>query len=384
MSQARRREYLAKMRARYLAAGTRAEKSVILDEVVEALGYHRKYAIALLRRVAQRRARWRSPQARQYANVLAATTLAWETLDFCCAERLHPVLVPTVESLMAHGELSVDAGQLGELARISRATLARQLLNMPSPKARRPGRPSPITLLASVIPFGRYDWDVSRPGGLEIDLVEHRGGSTFGSFACTLSAIDLTTRWSRRRAVLGSGQDGVFRALRLIIGEWPYPCWGLHAANGPRVLEMHVARFAKESGLTDTGHRPGAVQTPGVVRVAVGQERYSTSVHMSQLNEVYALLDPYANLFLPGRRVQPRNLVGEPTRLRYEIAETPLHRVGRLEALRRVSFQALASGRAAMNPLQTHRLLTVMLSRTPLRRPLRSDAPRRTTRRTGL
>ncbi|ADG07632.1 hypothetical protein Btus_3006 [Kyrpidia tusciae DSM 2912] len=43
-----RREYLNTMRTRYRQARSRSEKSQILDELQETLGYARKYAIAAL------------------------------------------------------------------------------------------------------------------------------------------------------------------------------------------------------------------------------------------------------------------------------------------------------------------------------------------------
>lgn len=48
MSLATRKEYMFKMRERYLKAKTRKEKSQILDEVIKMTGYHRKHAIQVL------------------------------------------------------------------------------------------------------------------------------------------------------------------------------------------------------------------------------------------------------------------------------------------------------------------------------------------------
>jgi hypothetical protein len=47
MSLQSRRELLNRVRARYLEA-SRKEKSRILDEFLQATGYHRKYAVAVL------------------------------------------------------------------------------------------------------------------------------------------------------------------------------------------------------------------------------------------------------------------------------------------------------------------------------------------------
>src|SRR5262249_696879 len=57
MSLLSRRELLRSITQRYRAAG-RKDKQRILDEFVEATGYHRKYAVALLRKTAECPLRW--------------------------------------------------------------------------------------------------------------------------------------------------------------------------------------------------------------------------------------------------------------------------------------------------------------------------------------
>ncbi|MDP3487116.1 MAG: transposase, partial [Bacillota bacterium] len=56
MSLSSRREYLPTMADRYKRAKARSEKTKIVDEVVEVLGYHRKYAIQVLKETKPRRA----------------------------------------------------------------------------------------------------------------------------------------------------------------------------------------------------------------------------------------------------------------------------------------------------------------------------------------
>ncbi|MDP3488304.1 MAG: transposase, partial [Bacillota bacterium] len=73
----------------------------IVDEVVEVLGYHRKYAIQVLKETKPRRADKRKrKRVSKYFAALPAILLAWKALDYPCAERLHPVLLQTAE--LAH------------------------------------------------------------------------------------------------------------------------------------------------------------------------------------------------------------------------------------------------------------------------------------------
>ncbi|CAB3390871.1 Integrase catalytic region (fragment) [Kyrpidia spormannii] len=200
-----RREYLSTMRTRYRQARSRSEKSQILDELQETLGYARKYAIAAINAKSEQ-ARRRQSRTRplRYQAAMPVIQMVWEALDYPCAERLYPVLVRTAEQLARHGEIRLTPEVLDELRHISRATLARRMAKWDRPKAKHvqaDKRP-----VAREIPVERCDWDEARPGALEIDLVEHNGGSSTGHYAYTLSVVDIVTGYSRRLAVLGRGQ----------------------------------------------------------------------------------------------------------------------------------------------------------------------------------
>jgi len=132
--------------------------------------------------------------------------------------------------------------------------------------------------------------------------VEHNGGTTSGQYACTLSVTDVVTGWSRRRAVMGRSQAGIHQALSLVINQWPYPCWGLHVDNGSEFLADHVRRYLAEHELDHTRSRPykkndsaHLEQRNRFIREMIGYERYDTAEAVVWLNEIYELLDPYAN-----------------------------------------------------------------------------------------
>lgn len=55
-----------------------------------------------------------------------------------------------------------------------------------------------ISKICAEVPVDTYRWNEQRPGALEVDLVEHNGGSSIGHFAYTLSVVDVVTSYSRR------------------------------------------------------------------------------------------------------------------------------------------------------------------------------------------
>jgi hypothetical protein len=261
--------------------------------------------------------------------------VVWEALDYPGAERLPPVLLATAEQLAKHGEVQLTQEVLRDLQEISRATLARRIAKWNRPGTKHvPSGKHPSSGPRFEIPVQRYDWDDDRPGALEIDLVEHNGGSSLGHYADTLSVVDSVTGYSRRQAMLGRGQAGVEAALGRILAEWPYNVWGIHSDNGTEFINHHLTRVAKTRGLSFTRSRPYqkndnahvAQKNRFLVREIVGYERYDTPEDVTWLNTVYAWLDRYANACLPMRKVGHKPREGARVHKRYDIARTPLQR----------------------------------------------------------
>ena len=87
MSLPSRRELLCSIRQRYLVA-SRKDKQRILDEFIAASGYHRKYAISLLRLSGQGKTSARNKRRRQrtYSDeVKQALTIIWQAANRLCS-----------------------------------------------------------------------------------------------------------------------------------------------------------------------------------------------------------------------------------------------------------------------------------------------------------
>jgi len=373
MSTQSRREYLNSMKKRYQKATSKDERTKIIDEVLELLGFHRKYAITVLNKptvlVAPKRNRNRPIK---YFEAMPVIESVWEALDYPCAERLHPVLFETAELLAKHNELGLNPVISEQLQLISRATLARRLTKWRSPKRTLP-QAKPEFRIKKQVPIDIYLWDEQRPGALEVDLVEHNGGSSLGHFACTLNIVDIVTGYSRRRAMLGKGQRIVFEEIEYILSTWPFNPWGFHSDSGGEFLNDHLCRFCKNTGLQFTRSRPyrkndnAHVEQKNrqFVREIVGYERYDTPEELNWLNKVYASLDPYANLFLPMRKVIFKERQGAKVKKRYDIAKTPLQRLIEKDVLTDEMKNKLIGQYQSLNPMALHRLIENLLATGP-------------------
>jgi hypothetical protein len=95
MSVNERRKYLELMKPRYQKA-KRAERSRLLTEMEEMTGLHRKSLLRLLHASSLNRKKRTTPRQRTYGLAVEQVLLiVWESLDYVCAERLTPVLLPT-------------------------------------------------------------------------------------------------------------------------------------------------------------------------------------------------------------------------------------------------------------------------------------------------
>ncbi len=158
MSMTSKRELLTVVSPRYVTA-TDVEKHRILDEFVVTTGYHRKYALALLRHPPPPRTHpIRRPRAARYpVAVRRALVHLWEVAGRIGSKRLVPGLPALIDAMERHGELTLAADTRALLLSISPATADRLLA-----PARR-----------AALPHGRT---TTKPGSL-LDISPYDPGS---------------------------------------------------------------------------------------------------------------------------------------------------------------------------------------------------------------
>jgi hypothetical protein len=171
------REVLAQVAPHYQEA-TSAQKTLLLDQVVELTGNERKYAIRLLNHVPAGAAYILRPRLPIYGPaVQEALFLAWRTLQYPCAQRLVPSLLSLIPVLERDGHLRIDEEHRTQLLAMSVRTAERLLSTQRRPTPHGFSTTKPGTLLKHQIPIRTFtQWDDHRPGFLEADLVAHCGG----------------------------------------------------------------------------------------------------------------------------------------------------------------------------------------------------------------
>jgi hypothetical protein len=372
MTKISKRELLEAIRPRYLQA-SKAEKGRILDEFVATTGYHRKYAIRLLRHGPPRRPAGRRRGRRTYTPaVVHALTQVWEVCDGICSRRLHPFLPEIVEVLERHHELVLTPETKALLLQMSRATMDRLL--KPA-RERRPQRglstTKPGTLLKKAIPVRTFaDWDDVRPGFLELDLVAHCGDSTSGEYIHTLDTVDVATGWSECVAVPNRGQQAVFQALQLIRTRLPFPLLGIDSDNDSAFINNHLYRYTQREHITFTRSRPYKKNDQAhieqknwsVVRRLIGYDRYDSPQALDRFNALYQDVRLYVNFFQPSLKLVEKHRVDNKVRKKYDLAQTPYQRVLHLSGVTEADKDALRQAYVNLNPVVLRRNIDAHLN----------------------
>ena len=346
-----RREVIGATAGRY-QRGRKGEKGAILDEFVETTGYSRWHASYLLRWFG-RRVRFdertvlrgeavgrigRSGRRRYYdEKTLAVLKEIWKTMDYICGKRLAPVLGEMAELLGRCREIKCDALIKKKLSEMSAATIDR-LLRPERQKHELKGRSrtKPGTLLKHQIPIRTFsEWNESKPGFVEIDLVGHDGGVAAGDYCQTLDMTDVSTTWTETAAVRNKAQVHVFAAVKQLRGNLPFTLLGIDSDNGGEFINAALEGYCRKQEITFTRSRPYRKndncfveqKNYSVVRRSVGYARYDTEEQLALLNQLYGYLRLYTNFFMPSMKLVSKERHGSQVKKRYDQAQTPYRRV---------------------------------------------------------
>ena len=381
-----RRKYLSRMASRYQQAD-RAGRSRLLDEMEALIGLHRKSLLRVLRPGGLVRQPRVQQRGREYGPAVDdALRVIWESLDYVCAERLTPGLVPTAQLLAQHGELRLTPELERQLGQISVATVQRHLTRLAQDTPRLPRKgPTPANRVARAIPMRRIPWDEREPGHFEVDLVHHSGPSTAGEYLHTLQLIDVATGWSERVAVLGRSYRHMAAGFWRILQRLPFAVREFHPDNGPEFLNDHLVRFWGDSvpGLALSRSRPYhkndnrfvEQKNATLVRAYFGAARLDTPAQGAALNALYERMGLYYNLFQPVLHLVEKTAQGTRVRRRWDIAQTPYERLAATPALPLAARATLDALYQTTNPRALRREIHARIDALLHPRPVAATEP---------
>jgi len=354
-------EYAKAIRERYRKA-PKEGKGKILDEFTQTTGLHRKAVIRLLNRIDQSPPKQRSGRPRQYGSEVAeALKTIWEASDRLCSKRLKPFLPEMLQVLRHHGELPITISTETHLCRMSPATIDRLLRSWRQIGGRKPiSTTKPGNLLKSTIPIRTFaEWEDTKPGFLEVDLVGHCGESAEGLFLNTLCTVDVASGWLECMPVWGKGQQRVKAAVHRVRRRLPFNLLGVDSDNGSEFINHCFYTYCREEKIIFTRSRSykkndscHVEQKNGnVVRRLIGYDRYTSKAAHACLERIYIVARLYINFFQPTMKLYYKTRQGAKVHKVYEQAQTPYQRLREWGVLSTTKQAELASVYAGLNPV---------------------------------
>jgi len=367
MNHMAKKELIKEVKPRYLKAD-KEDKSKILDEFCKSAGYNRKYAITILQAKFDNdriKNSGRKKRKRIYTSPVITTAIkVWEILDFPCGARLKPQLLPMVEALERHKEITVDQKVKNLLKRISAKTLDRKLKKERQIRRldRSRGMTCRGTLLKSSIPIRITNWDTAKLGFAETDTVAHDGGDPSGEFIYSLDIVEIFCGWSEQFAVMGKGEEGVVNAFNEIEKDLPFKLLGLDSDSGSEFINWHMVKHCQKKNLFFTRSRPDhkndnahiEERNNTRVRKLLGFDRFDTMEQLEVINDLYRNeLRLYNNFFLPIMKILSKEKINNSVcRKKYDEAKTPYQRLMECPQLSSKKKSELKKLYLSLNPVK--------------------------------
>jgi len=367
-----RNEYLKVIKESYFKAKTKKEKTQLLDEYCRNTGQSRKYVIWKIHGVALRPKQRKKRKEKYDGQARAVLAEIWEIFDYPCGQRLKPLLETEIDRLTELGEIRAADEVISKLKMISPATIDRKLKHQREYLYLSHSRkgPKPGYLLKQKIPIKLAQWDTSKVGYLETDLVVHCGSAALGEYANTVSTTEISSGWWEGEAIMGKSQGYTFQALKEERKRSPFGWKGLDSDNGSEFINDILYKYCRREGLEFTRSRPSRKNDNAYieeknwthVRKVFGYLRYDTFEELSIMNDLYRNeLRLYKNFFQPVMKLQSKERIGGRVKRKYDVPQTPYQRLMKSAEIPQEVKKELEGIYMSLNPAELKRSIDAKL-----------------------
>jgi len=338
-----RRGYLSRSKKEKSKSPLRrpTDEAGLLDEYCQTTGLNRNYVIRKIRKGDYLKSSFGKRKKKEYYDGYLKESLIkiWRIFDYPCGQRLEPLLKTGIaERLKELGEINCSKEVLDKLRKISTKTIDRKLKHQKEiERIRKKYQKKVHPLLYQKIPVKLSDdWDRSRLGNVQVDLIEHCGQSGRGEYLNTISNTDISTGWWEGEAITGRGQIPTLEGLDKVRKRFPFSWKEIHSDNGTEFINAHLFRYTQKEGLLFSRSRPNKkndncfVEQKNWTHVKkyVGYLRYDTKEELKTLNDLYRNeLRLYKNFFQPVIKLVLKERIGGKIHRSYDIPKTPYQRV---------------------------------------------------------
>lgn len=365
-------DYLTILRARYKTTTENSQKSIIITELCNNTGVHRKHAIRLLNKTLVLRKQ--IGRKKTYSDsVLKHLKKLWFEMDQICSKKM-VAAIPLWLPFYTSPDLDDKTRML--LTKITHSTIDRLLSKIRAVEntKKRTGT-KPGTLLKHIIPIKPLDLNITEPGFIEADTVAHCGSSLSGEFIWTLTATDVATGWTDNRAVWHKEAKNVHCAILSIEECLPFKLRGVATDNGSEFINYILFdEYLKNSKRKDivqfTRGRPYKKNDQchveqknwTHVRQLFGYERFDKKELLQIINDIYINeWNVLQNYFVPQAKLLTKHRIGAKYKKTYDKGKTPYERVIQSHSVSTEDKEKLTKFFKTLDPFKLRKSLEVKL-----------------------
>jgi hypothetical protein len=349
---------------------SKKEKSRLLDEYCQTTGQNRNYVIRKIRSGAYLKPNFGRRKRKEYYDgyVLDALVSIWRIFDYPCGQRLEALLKTEIDRLRKLGELRCSDETAAKLKQISCRTIDEKLKHQKEiERTKRKYQKKVHPLLYQKIPVKLSDeWDRSKLGNIQIDLIEHCGQSAQGEYINTVSNTDIATGWWEGEAIISRGQIPTLEGIDKARLRFPFEWREIHSDNGTEFINAHLFRYTQEKGLAFSRSRPNKkndncfVEQKNWTHVKkyVGYLRYDSLKEQEILSDLYRNeLRLYKNFLQPVIKLVLKERIGGKIHRKYDIPKTPYERIMESKEVKEQTKQELKAIYESLNPAELKRAI---------------------------
>jgi len=377
---ATRIEVTKQLRADY-RAGTKAEKTAILDQFCASTGAGRSTArryltsetigakdVVVIDRRQHKPTKYSSNAQKQLIRV-------WRMMGMASGKYMAALMPDWLDQLEAHHELVLGAAGYDQtvpdqLVAMSAATIDRYL-QAERHRLRLKGLSTtkPAALLRNSVSVRKAgDAIEAEPGFFETDTVAHCGPTARGEFARTLTLVDVHTGWIHLEVLRNNARTHVLAGLNQATTTIPYAIAGLDCDNGSEFINHEVMAWAADRLIFFTRSRPYSKNDQATVESKNNHAvrrygfhyRYDSEDERAILAKLWQVVCLKLNYFTATKKPTgwTQNASGKRKRL-YDQPKTPYHRLKDSGVLSQAQLDELEAIYHSTNPAQlTRQILT--------------------------
>lgn len=349
---------------------SKIDKSKVLDLLVDTVNLDRKRIIKKIKESNQEKDL--KHRSKKYGvMVKKALEKLWEIFDYQNSSSLKINISENIFRIQK--ELNLDDDTANKLKTISPKTIDNLLRDVRKNK-RYHFKYQYIKneqTLQKLVPIKSFDeLNRDKPGFLQIDTVEHGGASSSGHYGYTLSITDCFSQWHENYCVLGRGQNGIFKGLRICLNDLPFNVLGAHPDNGTEILNWQIYEYMKVNNIEYTRSKPNKKNHNCLVeqknftnvRRVVGYQRYDTELEIELINNLYRNeLRLWQNFFVPHTKLISKTRIDGHVKRQYAKPKTAAQYLLESEFVDSKSKEQLQYLINNLNPFELKRIINTKI-----------------------